>query len=359
HLLDHGAGRRRHLLQDRLRRGQGRRAGPDPRSGPRARRARHHRQRDPARPDRHRHHGRHPHRRAQGRDVLGHPAAAGGPARGGRGPDRLPGQRGFELRQRHLDQRRRRQAHALSPARRPPAIAWAAARHRTTRGRTTRSAPSSQYPIGFVHWVPEAPDRSPPQRDRRRQRPAHRGRFTRTKELLMTISTVTIVGAGYMAGGIAQVLAIAGFQVTGADRSVDNANASLERVQKEARDFEEQGLYAPGSADLVAENISAGKTLEEAVADVDFIEEAVFERVDVKRDVLAKISEHARPDAIIGTNTSTIPVKELESAVKHPERFLTVHFSNPAPFIPGVELVAGKDTTPETVEAVKALLEKS
>ena len=131
----------------------------------------------------------------------------------------------------------------------------------------------------------------------------------------MTISTVTIVGAGYMGGGIAQVLAIAGFQVTVADVSVDNANASLERLQKEARDFEEQGLYAPGSADLVAENISAGKTLEEAVADVDFIEEAVFERVDVKRDVLAKISEHARPDAIIGTNTSTIPVKEDRKSV--------------------------------------------
>ena len=175
----------------------------------------------------------------------------------------------------------------------------------------------------------------------------------------MTISTVTIVGAGYMGGGIAQVLAIAGFDVTIADVSVENANASLERLQKEAREFEEQGLYAPGSADLVAKNISAGKTIEEAVADVDFIEEAVFERIDVKRDVLAKISEHARPDAIIGTNTSTIPVKELESAVKHPERFLTVHFSNPAPFIPGVELVAGKDTTPEAIAAVKELLEKS
>src|SRR5699024_12698869 len=82
----------------------------------------------------------------------------------------------------------------------------------------------------------------------------------------MTISTVTIVGAGYMGGGIAQVLAIAGFQVTVADVSVENANASLERLQQEARDFEEQGLYAPGSADLVAENITAGKTLEDAVS---------------------------------------------------------------------------------------------
>src|SRR5690625_6253436 len=127
----------------------------------------------------------------------------------------------------------------------------------------------------------------------------------------MSISTVTIVGAGYMGGGIAQVLAIAGFDVTIADVDVAVADKSLERLQQEARDFEEQGLFAPGSAELVAKNISAGKSIEDAVADVDFIEEAVFERVDVKREVLGTISEHARPDTIIGTNTSTITVKEL------------------------------------------------
>jgi 3-hydroxybutyryl-CoA dehydrogenase len=175
----------------------------------------------------------------------------------------------------------------------------------------------------------------------------------------MPISTVTIVGAGYMGGGIAQVLAIAGFDVRLADVDVEAANRSLTRLRQEARDFEDQGLFAPGSAALVEENISAGGTIEEAVADVDFIEEAVFERLDVKREVLGRISEHARPDAIIGTNTSTIPVKELESAVRNPERFLTVHFSNPAPFIPGVELVAGEATSPGTVASVKELLARS
>ena len=99
----------------------------------------------------------------------------------------------------------------------------------------------------------------------------------------MTLADRIVVLAG---GGIAQVLAIAGFDVTIADVSVDTANASLERLQREAREFEEQGLFSPGSADLVAKNISAGKSLEDAVADVDFVEEAVFERLDVKRDVL-------------------------------------------------------------------------
>lgn len=170
------------------------------------------------------------------------------------------------------------------------------------------------------------------------------------------INSVTVVGAGYMGGGIAQSLALSGFSVQIADVDVATALKGLERLLEEAQAFEDQGLYKPGSTEVIKANLSAGKTIEEAVADADFIEEAVFEVPDVKHRVLATISAHARPDAIIGTNTSTIPVKVLAPAVQHPERFLTVHFSNPAPFIPGVELVAGEDTTPEVVDAVKDLL---
>ncbi|MFC7404167.1 3-hydroxyacyl-CoA dehydrogenase family protein [Georgenia alba] len=171
-----------------------------------------------------------------------------------------------------------------------------------------------------------------------------------------TISTVTIVGAGYMGGGIAQSLALAGRKVEIVDVDVQASLTGLERLLAEAQDFEDQGLYEPGSTEKIRGNLAAGRTLAEAVADVDFIEEAVFERPDVKRDVLAQICAHARPDAIIGTNTSTIPVHVLAPAVTNPERFLTVHFSNPAPFIPGVELVAGEATTQDVIDAVKDLL---
>ncbi|AMO62387.1 3-hydroxyacyl-CoA dehydrogenase [Mycolicibacterium phlei] len=170
------------------------------------------------------------------------------------------------------------------------------------------------------------------------------------------INTATVVGAGYMGGGIAQVLALNGFQVTIADASAEATHAALKRLETEAREFEEQGLFPEGSADTIVGNLTAADTIEAAVADVDFIEEAVFEDPDVKKDVLARISAAARPDAIIGTNTSTIPVKVLVEAVTNPERFLTVHFSNPAPFIPGVELVAGEATTQEVIDAVKDLL---
>jgi 3-hydroxybutyryl-CoA dehydrogenase len=170
------------------------------------------------------------------------------------------------------------------------------------------------------------------------------------------INTVTVVGAGYMGGGIAQVLALNGFKVRIADVSVEATREALARLEKEAREFEEQGLFHSGSADTIMGNLTAGDSLEESVADVDFVMEAVFEDADVKKDVLARICTSARPDAIIGTNTSTIPVKVLVEAVTNPERFLTVHFSNPAPFIPGVELVAGEATSQEVIDSIKDLL---
>ena len=173
------------------------------------------------------------------------------------------------------------------------------------------------------------------------------------------INTVTVVGAGYMGGGIAQVLALNGFQVQIADVSVEATHEALERLEKEAREFEEQGLFDRGSAEKIMGNLKAGQSLDDAVSDVDFVMEAVFEDPEVKRQVLARICKSARSDTIIGTNTSTIPVKVLVEAVTNPERFLTVHFSNPAPFIPGVELVAGEATTQEVIDAVKDLLARA
>ena len=173
------------------------------------------------------------------------------------------------------------------------------------------------------------------------------------------INTVTVVGAGYMGGGIAQVLALNGFTVQIADVDADATREALARLEKEAKEFEEQGLFEPGSAKTIMANLTAGNSLEDAVSDVDFVMEAVFEDPDVKKDVLSRVCAAARADAIIGTNTSTIPVKVLVDAVTHPERFLTVHFSNPAPFIPGVELVAGEATTQEVIDSVKDLLTRA
>ena len=177
--------------------------------------------------------------------------------------------------------------------------------------------------------------------------------------MITSIRTVAVVGAGYMGGGIAQSLAQSGFEVTIADASAEVAAAHLTRILAEAEQFEAQGLFAAGSAALVRQNLRAAESIEDAVAGVDFVEEAVSEVPHIKHDVLRRISAAARPDTIIGSNTSTIPVHVLDTAVTGPERFLTVHWSNPAPFIPGVELVVGERTDPTVLPVVKDMLARA
>ncbi len=173
------------------------------------------------------------------------------------------------------------------------------------------------------------------------------------------LETVTVVGAGYMGGGIAQVFAMAGVPVTIVDADPARTRDHLDRLVREAEDFEREGLFDPGSADLVRANITAADSLEEAVAHADLIEEAVLEQPEVKGPVLRSIEEAARPDAVIASNTSTLPIGELAANLGTAHRFLGVHFSNPAPFIPGVELIAHAGTDASVVTAAEALVART
>ena len=172
------------------------------------------------------------------------------------------------------------------------------------------------------------------------------------------IKHIAVIGAGYMGGGIAQVFGMAGMDVVIMDADPDITARHLDRLRQEAEDFENRGLLEPGSAELVRKNLRAANSVAEAVADADFIEEAVLERPDVKGPVLRSIEEAARPDAVIGSNTSTLPIGDLAAGLTHPERFLGVHFSNPAPFIPGVELITHSGTDEGVIEAIEALIRR-
>jgi 3-hydroxybutyryl-CoA dehydrogenase len=166
---------------------------------------------------------------------------------------------------------------------------------------------------------------------------------------------VAIVGSGYMGGGIGQVLALAGNEVRLADVSAEVAVGNLDRILRETEEFEAAGLFPEGAAEIVRANLSASASVEEAVAGARFVEEAVPEILELKHATLARISA-ANPTAIIGSNTSTISITRLAEQVAAPERFLGVHFSNPAPFIPGVELIPHEGTDPAVLEPVEALL---
>ncbi|WP_066518855.1 3-hydroxyacyl-CoA dehydrogenase family protein [Curtobacterium ammoniigenes] len=168
--------------------------------------------------------------------------------------------------------------------------------------------------------------------------------------------SVAIVGSGYMGGGIAQVLALAGADVALADASPHIARENYERLLREGADFVRDGLFPDDAVETLTRNLHAAESIEEAVANADFIEEAVPEIPDLKRSVLERISAAARPDALIGSNTSTISIGQLAVAVQNPERFLGVHFSNPAPFIPGVELIPHAGTAAASVQLAREIV---
>lgn len=169
-----------------------------------------------------------------------------------------------------------------------------------------------------------------------------------------TPAKIAIVGAGYMGGGMAQVFAMAGHPCTIADLDPDTAKRSFERLISESRSFEELGLFVPGSAEIISSNLSFGQSIEEVVSGADYIAEVVPEVIEIKREVFNRISNAARIDAIIASNTSAIPILKLSAFVSNPERFLGVHWMNPAPFVPGVEIIP----SPQTSEAVLQFVEQ-
>lgn len=165
-----------------------------------------------------------------------------------------------------------------------------------------------------------------------------------------------VVGSGYMGGGIAQVLALNGYEVQLSDVNQETAERAKYRLDEEARRFESNGLLPSGSAATIEANLKSALSIERAVQDADYITEAVPEVLELKGEVLKRISEACHPSSIIGSNTSAIPISHLANFVSNAERFLGVHWMNPAPFVPGVEIIPGPNTASQTINALETLI---
>lgn len=170
---------------------------------------------------------------------------------------------------------------------------------------------------------------------------------------------IVIVGSGYMGGGIAQVMALAGYDVHIADVSFEVTQENRKRLLKEAADFAADALFPADAVERIEARVTAAQDIESAVADAAFIEEAVPEKLEIKHETLRRICAAAPSDAIIASNTSTISIGALAEAVSEPGRFLGVHFSNPSPFVPGVEVIPHAHTDQATVDAACALVHET
>lgn len=170
---------------------------------------------------------------------------------------------------------------------------------------------------------------------------------------------VAVVGCGYMGGGIAQMLALAGCRVTLGDVDAATANNAYARITAQATSFERDGLLPAGSAERIRAGVTPKDSIEEAVEATEYVTEAAPEARSIKAEVLSRISAAAPAGAIIASNTSAIPIAELAKSVASPRRFLGVHWMNPAPFIPGVELIATEHTSAEVLTSVEQLIRRA
>jgi 3-hydroxybutyryl-CoA dehydrogenase len=178
---------------------------------------------------------------------------------------------------------------------------------------------------------------------------------------------IACLGAGRMGRGIAVAFAYAGHAVTMIDVKAGRSVEQFERLKHEALDEVRKtlaslarfGLLKDGDADAIIARVAVVPATAgtEALGNAGIVFEGVPEVVELKRAVLGTASKSVNPDVIIASTTSTILVDDLSSAIEQPERFLNVHWLNPAYLIPLVEISPGKATDPTIIARVKALLE--
>lgn len=161
--------------------------------------------------------------------------------------------------------------------------------------------------------------------------------------------TVAVIGAGTMGQGIAQVALLAGHRVLIHDIDHDLAAAGAALVRERVERLAAKGRLDRAEADDAIGRIGAAEGLA-ALADAALVIEAVVEDVSVKRALFASVEGVVAPDALLATNTSSLSVTELAAGLAHPGRFLGLHFFNPAPLLPLVEVVSGSATAPAAAE---------
>jgi 3-hydroxybutyryl-CoA dehydrogenase len=171
------------------------------------------------------------------------------------------------------------------------------------------------------------------------------------------IESVAVVGAGFMGSGIAETVAVAGIPVI--VRDVDDAvleraggriDASLARAVR-------GGKLDPPHAEAARKRIDLTTRLE-SIAEADLVIEAVPEDEQLKLDVMGAIDEVVSEEAIVASNTSSIPIAELAQATRTPERVLGLHFFSPVPVMMLVEVVVALDTSPSTIDRAKQFIQK-
>ena len=167
------------------------------------------------------------------------------------------------------------------------------------------------------------------------------------------IRRAAVIGTGTMGPGMGAVLERAGIEVALHDVSEE----AIERA-KQGVDLARGVLERLGSEQAAGGELRFETELAAALEGVDFVLEAVPEKLELKQEVFAQFEQHVSDDAVLSSNTSGIPITKIAEGLDHPERVIGLHWSNPPQLIPMIEVIPGERTSEETVAAAKALIER-
>lgn len=172
-----------------------------------------------------------------------------------------------------------------------------------------------------------------------------------------TGNSIGIIGAGQMGAGIAQVAAQSGYRVILSDVDVERATKGKDSIAKLLSRAVEKGKLEQAAADATLTNvIPVGDAA--AVVECSLVIEAATEREDIKRKIFENVGKHLRADAILASNTSSISITRLAQASPDPKRFIGMHFFNPVPIMPLLEVIRGLGTSDATLAHVREFADK-
>lgn len=166
--------------------------------------------------------------------------------------------------------------------------------------------------------------------------------------------TVAVLGAGTMGAGIAQVSAQAGSRVVLQDLKPEFVDKGLQRIRDSLAVGVQKQKLTQEQADATLSRITATTDRAAAARAADLVIEAVPEILDLKNSLFLELSSHAKPDCVLGTNTSSLSLQKVFAGVKHPERCIGMHYFNPPPIMKLLEVVRTDATSQSTIEAVMA-----
>ncbi len=173
----------------------------------------------------------------------------------------------------------------------------------------------------------------------------------------MKIQTVGVIGSGQMGNGIAHVAALAGFNVILNDLSADRLKSAMATINGNLSRQVAKKIITEAAHQAALKKIESADSIE-GLAACDLVIETAVEKEDIKRKIFHDLRTVLKPDALIGSNTSSISITRLAASTDRPEKFIGIHFMNPVPLMELVELIRGIATDDSTFEATREFVAK-